>query len=148
MKRIDKLIRNSDTLLDNYVQIAQQLSALNALLKTVLPVTVRNHCQIANYRDGCLIIQATNAAWATQLRYLIPDIQVKLQAIPQFKDVQTIRYFVAPATAITVANNPIQPQLSAQNAQLILDTAEHIPGRLGKALGKLALHAKKTKTAR
>ena len=101
MKTVNNLIKSNDTLLESYVQTAKRIAALSALLKEVLPAALRGHCEVANYKDGCLIIQANSAAWATQLRYLVADLQTRLSAIAPFKELTTIRYYVATAAAIS-----------------------------------------------
>ena len=56
----------------------QQLINLNQIWRTVIPNELNEHTRVANFREGYLIIECDSAAWATRLRYLLPDIKQKL----------------------------------------------------------------------
>lgn len=143
MKTVDNILKASDSQLDGYFKMAKQLSILTDLVKTVLPNILKPHCVVASYKETRLTLQVSNGAWASQLRYLIPDLIPKLKTLSPFTDLTAIHYFVAPASAHPRAPASKPLELSAANAQLILETAEHIPGKLGEILRKIAAHGKK-----
>lgn len=138
MKKISAFIASANSLLENYTRTANYIMALTDKVRQHLPKPLQLHCQVANYRDGILIVQTDNAAWATQLRYILPEVQTRLQTYPEFKALNSIRYFVRPAknAAEKALTNPIT--LSAENAQILSAAAEHIAGSLGAKLKKIA----------
>lgn len=143
MKKVDHLLKSDNSLLEGYFHAVKRLTTLNKLLKKQLPILLQSHCQVANYQAGCLSIQTDNAAWATQLRYILPDIQKKLETLPEFKDLKTISYFIAPAENLATQQPIHELKISSDSAQIIKDAAEYIPGRLGELLKKIAARAKK-----
>ncbi|KTD33193.1 hypothetical protein Lnau_2841 [Legionella nautarum] len=60
-------------------QQAVQLDELNRKLKDHLPSPLGNHCQAGSFNKGCLLITTSNASWATELRYTVPDLRDKLR---------------------------------------------------------------------
>ncbi|MBA3535728.1 MAG: DUF721 domain-containing protein [Tatlockia sp.] len=63
----------------NICQRSIQLDELNCKIKATLPAPLNNYCQVAAFNSGCLLISATNAAWATELRYRMPELRDKLR---------------------------------------------------------------------
>ena len=47
---------------------ARQLAATKKSLWPLLPEDVQPHCDLANYRDGVLVMTASSPVWATRLR--------------------------------------------------------------------------------
>jgi hypothetical protein len=60
-------------------QRALQLDELNCKVKANLPASLNNYCQVVAFSQGCLVLSATNAAWATELRYCLPELRDKLR---------------------------------------------------------------------
>lgn len=58
---------------------AIKLDELNSKIKTALKAPLSDNCQVAAFNKGCLVLSVTNAAWATDLRYLIPELRDKLR---------------------------------------------------------------------
>ncbi|WP_131782674.1 DUF721 domain-containing protein [Legionella gresilensis] len=56
-----------------------QLDKLNSLLKPLLPSHLQEFCQIGSFNKGSLLINLTNATWATELRYYLPTLRDKLR---------------------------------------------------------------------
>jgi hypothetical protein len=56
-------------------QRAYQLDELNSKLKAFLPSPLIDHCLVASFERGCLLISVSNASWATELRYRIPELR-------------------------------------------------------------------------
>lgn len=63
----------------NLCQQAIQLDELNCKVKAHLPTPLNNYCQVAAFNHGCLILRAQNAAWATELRYRLPELRDQLR---------------------------------------------------------------------
>src|SRR3990167_1965297 len=57
----------------------EELKRLNELLSLYLEADLAPHCQVANFRSGCLVIQVDSSVWAMRLRYLFPDLLSRLR---------------------------------------------------------------------
>ncbi len=76
---------------------AAQLTTLNKIWRTQIDETLAQHTQVANYREGCLVIEVSSPVWATRLRYGIPDLLQKLRALNEFAGLTRIEWYVKPA---------------------------------------------------
>src|SRR5207244_5108353 len=81
------------------------------------------HSRIANFREGCLVIEVDNAAWATRLRYLIPDISKKLVTHMLLNSLKHIEWYIQPHSPTFSPHNRFIPILSDHTAQLLKNTA-------------------------
>ena len=45
------------------------LSKLSHVLKEALPSGCEDHCRVANYRQGSLVIEVSGSVWATRINY-------------------------------------------------------------------------------
>ncbi|CAN5214667.1 hypothetical protein BH10PSE19_BH10PSE19_22510 [soil metagenome] len=73
-KSIQTILAGQNSFLEPIFQQLQQINTLDALLQSFLDAELRPYCRVANLRDGCLVIQAENSAWATRLRYALPQL--------------------------------------------------------------------------
>lgn len=117
-----------------------QLSTLNATLKTYLHAPLAEHCQIGHFSKGCLLITTTSSAWATELRYSLPDLRDKLRKEADLHQLASIKIQVADSNQpINFIKTKNKTTLSS-NAQAIIQTAAeqftYLP--LKQALQKLA----------
>jgi hypothetical protein len=91
------------------------------------------HCQVMNWRQGCLTVRVDSAAWATRLRFLTPQLLVSLRT--DLKELKEICYRVRPIEVITPHIYWEKPTLSAESAELLSAVAECVTDlRLKKAL--------------
>ncbi len=60
-------------------QRSMQLEELSKKVTQLLPPELANECQVGSFNKGCLVLSTTNAAWASQLRYAIPELRDKLR---------------------------------------------------------------------
>lgn len=56
------------------VQKANQITALEKVLENFLPSEIIPYCQVMNISHQTLILRLDNAALATRVRYLIPNL--------------------------------------------------------------------------
>lgn len=61
-------------------------------VRALLPLSERPHCLLAATRRGVLTLSVDSAAWATRLRYRIPDLLTAFQA----KGVTSIKMQIQP----------------------------------------------------
>ncbi|WP_040536234.1 DciA family protein [Legionella drancourtii] len=60
-------------------QRSVQLEELSSKLAQLLPKDLAGECNVGSFNKGCLILTTSNAAWASQLRYAIPELRDKLR---------------------------------------------------------------------
>lgn len=121
---------------------AHRLANLQALVDAQLEVAAREHCLVASWRDGCLLLLTSNGHWATRLHYQQRRLQRQLQSLPEFAGLNKIQIKVRPPTG-QVAYVGRQAELSDAAADSINSAAEGISDpKLRAALERLASHAK------
>jgi hypothetical protein len=120
---------------------AERLGRLQALLESQLQPAAREHCHVAAWQSGCLLLIITDGHWATRLRYQQRRLQRQLMAFEAFEGLQRIQFKVQPsATAPRPAGR--QLTISREAADDIRANAEHISDdKLRAALQRLASHA-------
>jgi len=124
---------------------AQRLSHLQRLFESQLQPAAREHCYVASWREGCLLLIVTDGHWATRLRYQQKRLQRDLQALEVFSGLTRIQFQVRPRSVQReLGGTPID--LSVSSAENIQSTAEGITDpKLRAALERLAAHAGKVK---
>jgi len=108
-----------------------------------LPFELRGHCQLAGYRDGRVLLHVDSSAWATRLRYALPELTEHSALL---RDADSIRVKVRPAVSSSPQRSLPRPQLSSSAAQVLLDCSQHLQDRgLAASLQRLARHGKHQK---
>ncbi|MES2820616.1 MAG: DciA family protein [Pseudomonadota bacterium] len=121
---------------------AQRLARLQLMLESQLQPAAREHCRVASWREGCLLLIVTDGHWATRLRYQQKRLQRQLQELEMFATLTKIRFKVQPPTHPTPASSPLR-ELSPTAAGSLQATAEGIRDpQLRAALERLASHVK------
>lgn len=119
---------------------AQRLDHLQRLLESQLQPAAREHCHLASWREGCLLLIVTDGHWATRLRYQQRRLLRQLQALEEFATLTKILFKVQPSTAERHAPGRTI-SLSDSAAEHIQATAEGITDpKLRAALERLAKH--------
>lgn len=123
---------------------AQRIDHLQRVLEGQLQPAAREHCRVASWRDGCLLLIISDGHWATRLRYQQRRLQRQLQALEEFANLTKIIFKVQPSRS--AGHNPSQgAALSAYAAESLQSTAEGISDpRLRAALERLASRARPT----
>ncbi|UII70491.1 DUF721 domain-containing protein [Pseudomonas sp. HN11] len=121
---------------------AQRLGHLQRLLESQLQPAAREHCRVASWREGNLLLIVTDGHWATRLRYQQKRLQRQLMVFDEFAGLTRIQFKVQPPTTLPGVVEHIH-DLSTNAAETIQATADGIsnPG-LRAALERLAAHAK------
>jgi hypothetical protein len=113
-----------------------------AELRALLPQELAAQCRVGNVRDHILTVHINNAAWATRLRFVVPDLLPRLRTLADFADVTEIRLRVVAAAA--VAKRPPADEPTVQPAARIplVELARTIDSAdLQGAILRLAAHA-------
>ncbi|AZF23096.1 DUF721 domain-containing protein [Pseudomonas sp. R3-52-08] len=121
---------------------AQRLAHLQRLLESQLQPAAREHCHVASWREGNLLLIVTDGHWATRLRYQQKRLQRQLMVFDEFAGLTRIQFKVQPPAVLrSPAGHTMD--LSEQAAETLQATAEGIsdPG-LRAALERLAAHAR------
>ncbi|AZF17649.1 DUF721 domain-containing protein [Pseudomonas sp. R3-18-08] len=121
---------------------AQRLAHLQRLLESQLQPAAREHCHVASWREGNLLLIVTDGHWATRLRYQQKRLQRQLMVFDEFAGLTRIQFKVQPPAVLrSPAVHTLD--LSEQAAETLQATAEGIsdPG-LRAALERLAAHAR------
>lgn len=120
---------------------AQRLGKLQALVEAQLEPAAREHCQVASWHDGCLLLLTSNGHWATRLHYQQRRLLRLLQEQTAFNGLQRILFKVQPVTGSSSAGAR-HVELSAAAADSLRTAADGISDpRLREALERLAKHA-------
>lgn len=108
----------------------QQLTKLNQIWQVEILTELSEHTRVANFRDGYLIIECDSAAWATRLRYTLPDITQNLLKHPDLRDLTHIEWNIQPLfhTSNTKLSQP-PPLLSSASAELLKNAADNIKAK-------------------
>ncbi len=131
--------QQTDNLLPNLQQKMAQLRRLNELWQKYIDMQLTQHTRVANWRDNCLVIEIDSAAWATHVRYSLPDLVRKLKTEKELADLKYINWYIQPTAAAPKKSTRKANPLSPSNSQTLLEAAEHIGNeKLKKALVGLA----------
>ncbi|KTD22182.1 Zn-ribbon-containing, possible RNA-binding protein-like protein [Legionella lansingensis] len=119
---------------------AMELAALNNLIKKYLPLSLVEYCRVGSFNKGCLVI-VTASAWATELRYIIPDLRDKLRKQAGLYQLTGIKISIDEANEHGISTTKMKKAIQISDpARAIIYTAssEFTYEPLKKALQKLA----------
>ena len=136
MRRINRCL---NTRLIQICQRTVQLEELTSKLNNYLPASLREHCHVGSFNKGCLIIVASNPAWASQLRYSLPELRDKLRIEAGVYQLSSIKVTIASVEATHSIKHPNAPSLSTKARDAITaggDQCSYLP--LKQALHHLA----------
>lgn len=140
---LTKLLNNSQDQLGNIVAKVKLHHSLQSLLKKYVDPELANNLQVANYRQGCLVIQFTNAALATRFRYQIPQLLKQLRLEKQLPGLASINCLVRPKS-FEPEPKKNKLTLSKSGAAALKEAAGYIDDPdLAKALEKLGANGDK-----
>lgn len=86
-------------------QRSVQLEELSNKVRRMLPETLANTCHVGSFNKGCLLLTTTDAAWASQLRYMIPELRDKLRKEGGMYQLTSIKIVVTEPT-VRYENQP------------------------------------------
>ncbi len=68
---------------------AQQ--SLTDQFRALLPAAEAGHFTVASRKGGVLVVHARSAAWATRLRFRVPELLPSLRRLEDFAGVEEVR---------------------------------------------------------
>jgi len=130
-RQFNQLISSNEQLNKLYIH-ARDICALNEKLHNHLAPSLSSHCTVANYTAETLTINANTSAWASKLRYCIPDILDYARQECGLSSLKSVRIKVSPGHDSTTqpdlpGNEPGRKAfLSKESAEFIENVATSI----------------------
>jgi hypothetical protein len=121
-------------------QRSVQLEELTNKVRQLLPEPLAGECHVGSFNKGCLVLSTNNAAWASQLRYALPELRDKLRKELGLYQLSSIKVNVIEPT-ITYENSaqPKKHSLSEKAKATIISESQNCSYEpLQKALLHLA----------
>lgn len=120
-------------------QRSVQLEELSNKLAQFLPSELVQQCHVGSYNKGCLILITTNAAWASQLRYALPELRDKLRTEAKMYQLSSIKVSITPVVFHEKPEQSKRHLLSEKAKATIISESRHCNYEpLQKALLNLA----------
>ena len=73
-KSVQALMQNQNPGLGKLLAHARVLNRLDQILTSVLDPNLSCHCQVAGFKNHCLILACSNATFATRIRMISPQV--------------------------------------------------------------------------
>ncbi|WP_255310663.1 MULTISPECIES: DUF721 domain-containing protein [unclassified Aliivibrio] len=127
------------------------ISKLSRVLKDSLPAGCEDHCRVANYRQGSLVIEVSSSVWSTRINYerLAILSAFRQHGLPGLSNLEIkinpdlARSFVGEKPTIYKTEKQAKRELSAAAASALEMVAETASPKLKKRLESLAALANK-----
>ncbi len=130
--------------LRSFVTKIEQLEQINQIVTSKLDPSLSEHCQVANLRDGILILATTSPAWNHKLRFSSLDLLSSLRSDPRWSGLKSIEIrvdYLPPLDKNDLHRPRTSRHISAASAAVINQTAENITcNKLSDALKRLTRH--------
>jgi len=129
--------------LDSVIRRGRQLQRLAALVRDKLGPELAAHCQMSNLRGTTLILSVGSTAWASRLRYQVPQLLQRFRTDERLSVISEIEIRVSPASSPPAAPPPRRVSMSDDAALCVQRCAESVDDqRLKSALSRLATRNK------
>jgi hypothetical protein len=122
-------------------QRSMQLEELSNKINQLLPENLASECKVGSFNKGCLVLTTNNAAWASQLRYAIPELRDRLRKEAGMYQLSSIKInVIEPAVVYNKPNQAaVTHELSEKAKATIISESQHCSYQpLQKALLHLA----------
>ncbi|KTD44690.1 DUF721 domain-containing protein [Legionella quateirensis] len=120
-------------------QRSMQLEELSNKVSKILPENLAAVCHVGSFSKGCLVLTTSNSAWASQLRYAIPELRDKLRKEAGMYQLSSIKIqLVEPDVQYTKQQNSSHELTEKAKASIIRESEQCTYQPLRKALLHLA----------
>lgn len=141
-KSLGKFLLDRDIKAANLITYSIWLSQLTRQIHHILGQPLAEHCQVVNLRYDVLVLQTDSPAWATKLRYLLPEILPKIRALTGLDTIRAAQVKVVPPECVSTKKLPQPNKLSVTSGKCLTSAAHSTPhADLRAALLSLASHA-------
>ena len=110
---------------------ARVLNRLDQKLTSILDTALSPHCQVADFRDHCLILVCSNATFATRIRIISQQLLVSLREEGEF-GIERIEIRTAPVN---------RPQPEVRKPRALSSAAVQALGRFASDSGDADIQA-------
>ncbi len=94
------ITRCLNTQLADICQHAIKLEELTAKIVNYLPENLRERCRVGSFKNSCLVLTTNDPVWASQLRYVLPELRDKLRTEAGIHQLASIKVTVDTASYI------------------------------------------------
>lgn len=77
-----------------------KLETFNEIIKRFLPKELQSYCKVGSFNQGRLQLIVADSAWASQLRYMLPELRDKLRREAKIFQLSSIKLTIQPETDI------------------------------------------------
>ncbi len=106
-------------------QRSVQLEELANKVKQLLPENLAEECLVGSFNKGCLLLTTTNAGWASQLRYAIPELRDKLRAEAGMYQLTSIKVAVIEPPVHYEQSRPTKKHVISEKAKATILSESH-----------------------
>lgn len=103
---------------------AGQVQRASQVLRTYLDTPLAQHCQVANIKEGSVVIVADSPAWAAKLRFQVAGMLESLNKTQSFGTLRAIRVKVSPLSEI-LPPAPVEQRTLSEHAAVVLKSAAY-----------------------
>ena len=94
LRKIEEIVRDRQRRFSGVGRLVAQIGARQSLteqFRALLPDEEAGHFTVANRKGPLLVVHARSAAWATRLRFRVPDLLPSLRRLEDFAGVEEVR---------------------------------------------------------
>lgn len=103
---------------------AIQLEQLSNIVLQFLTPELAKHCQVGSFNKGCLVLSASDATWAAQLRYSLPELRDYLRKEAGMYHLSSLKVQISQLHFSSPSKIPIPRALSQKTRDLIIHEGE------------------------
>jgi len=138
MRRINRCL---NVKLLEICQHTVQIEELNAKLREYLPESMREQCHVGSFNKGSLVLIASDAGWASQLRYCLPELRDRLRSEAGIYNLISIKVTIKIEEPVKAIPRKTTHTISAKTCTSILANADECSySPLKQALQDLVEH--------
>lgn len=131
------ITRCLNTQLAEICQRAIKLEELNTKIYNYLPENLRERCYVGSFNKSCLTLITHDPAWASQLRFALPQLRDKLRGEAGIHQLASIKVTVSTEQCnAAILKSPKKNELSTTARESLLlmqiNIAGHRPAILNK----------------
>jgi hypothetical protein len=101
-----------------------QLEELTQKINGLLPTELAPYCKVSSFNKGCLILIASDATWASQLRYAVPELRDQLRKAGMYQ-LSSIKISIADTQEYKKQKKAIHYELTHQAKENILSESQN-----------------------
>ena len=130
-KSVQALMQNQNPGLGKLLAHARVLNRLDQILTSVLDPNLSCHCQVAEFKNHCLILACSNATFATRIRMISPQVLDSFREEGDF-GIERIEVRIAPVN---------RPQPEVRKKRTLSPAALQALGRFASDSGDAEIQA-------